>query len=65
MSKRLTVLGKSFASGYCLLVLAMIFTWSFNIYKLTQCDFTAPYKDEIVHAIGVFIPPASLITVWF
>ncbi len=25
-----------------------------NIYKLTQCDFKAPYKAEIIRGIGVF-----------
>jgi hypothetical protein len=38
--------------------------WCVNIYKLVQCDFEESYRGEIVHTIGVCIPPASLITVW-
>lgn len=36
-----------------------------NVYKLTDCDFESPYKCEFVHGVGVIIPPASLVTVWF
>jgi hypothetical protein len=39
--------------------------WFFNAYKLTTCDFDAPYKCEVIHGIGLFIPPTSLITAWF
>ena len=38
--------------------------WITNAYKLTDCDFEAPYKCEVVHAVGVFVPPASIATVW-
>jgi hypothetical protein len=38
-------------------------TWLVNAYKLTRCDFQAPYKGEIIHGIGL-IPPLSIITVW-
>jgi len=38
--------------------------WFVNIYKIFQCDWDAPWKDEIIHLIGLF-PPASLIAVWF
>lgn len=46
------------------LFIAIILCWGTNLYKLTQCDFEAPYKGEIIHAVGI-IPPASLVTVWF
>lgn len=39
-------------------------SWCVNLYKLTQCDFQKPWKGEIIHTIGVVIPPASIITVW-
>jgi hypothetical protein len=39
-------------------------SWGVNLYKLTKCDFGAPYKAEIVHAVGLF-PPAGLVTCWF
>lgn len=34
-----------------------------NVVKLTRCDFNAPYKGEIVHAVGL-IPAVSIVTVW-
>jgi len=37
--------------------------WLVNGYKLTQVDFEAPYKGEIVHAIGLAGPLAAF-TVW-
>jgi len=37
--------------------------WIVNLVKLLSCDFDSPWKDEIVHAIGL-IPPCSLVTAW-
>ena len=37
--------------------------WVKNIIKLSQCDFEAPYKAEVIHAVGV-IPPVGAITGW-
>ena len=43
---------------------AIVVAWGVNLYKLTQCDFEAPYKGEVIHAVGL-IGPTALITVWF
>jgi uncharacterized BrkB/YihY/UPF0761 family membrane protein len=45
--------------------LFMVFTYINNIIDLFGCDFETPFKEEIIHLIGVFIPPASLITCWY
>ena len=37
--------------------------WVKNIIKLSDCDFEAPYKCEVVHAVGV-VPPVGMITGW-
>ena len=37
--------------------------WVKNIIKLADCDFEAPYKAEVVHAVGL-IPPVGMITGW-
>ncbi len=37
--------------------------WIGNAVKLTNCDFEAPYKGEVLHTIGL-IPLASVFTVW-
>jgi len=39
--------------------------WLVNAYKFANCDFESSYKCEAIHAIGVLIPPASFVTVWF
>lgn len=28
-----------------------------NLYKLTQLDFKAPYKAEVLRGVGVVVPP--------
>lgn len=38
--------------------------WVLNLIKFCQCDFDAPWKSEIIHGIGVFLPPTSIVTVW-
>lgn len=37
--------------------------WVKNIIKLSNCDFEAPYKAEVIHAIGI-IPPVGMVTGW-
>ena len=44
--------------------MALAFAWVSNIVKLMDCDFTSPYKCEVIHGVGI-IPPVSLITAWF
>jgi hypothetical protein len=39
--------------------------WVLNISKLIDCDFKPSYRCEIIHSVGVFIPPAAVITIWF
>ena len=44
--------------------LVMLFFYFGNIVKFTRCDFEPNYQCEIVHAVGIFGPPA-LVTYWF
>ncbi len=44
--------------------LYFIICWIVNLVKLVSCDFDAPYKEEIIHAIGL-IGPAAGVTAWF
>ena len=37
--------------------------WVQNIKKLSDCDFKAPYKAEVIHGIGIF-PPIGMVTGW-
>ena len=35
--------------------------WVINLTKLANCDFEPPYKAEIIHGIGVFVPPVGMV----
>lgn len=37
--------------------------WIVNLVKLLNCDFVEPWRDEIIHLIGL-IPGVSIITAW-
>ena len=37
--------------------------WVKNLIKLTECDFEAPYKAEVIHIVGL-VPPVGAITGW-
>ncbi len=39
-------------------------SWVVNLIKLLNCDFEGPWREEIIHGIGL-IGPAAGITVWF
>lgn len=39
--------------------------WVVNAIQFFKCDFAAPYKDELIHFIGIVIPLLSSITVYF
>jgi hypothetical protein len=45
------------------LILYTPVTWVTNLVKLTDCDFVAPYKCEVVHAAGI-IPLVAWVTAW-
>jgi len=32
-----------------------------NIVKLSDCDFKAPYKAEIIRGVGIVIPPVGYV----
>lgn len=35
--------------------------WVKNIIKLAECDFEAPYKAEVIHAVGI-VPIVGAVT---
>ena len=52
-------------SGMWVFLLMFVAAWFINLFTLFACDFDAPYKEEVIHFIGLFVPPASIITAWF
>lgn len=45
------------------IVLAIMVSWVGNIVSLCRCDFEPPYKAEALKALGIVVPPASVVTV--
>ncbi len=35
--------------------------WGMNIYKLTKCDFEAPFKSEVIRIIGIPVVPVGMV----
>jgi len=54
---------KTVLGVYVVIILVVGTGWVKNLIKLSDCDFEAPYKAEIVHGIGI-IPPVGMITGW-
>ena len=47
-------------------ILAIVATaWIWNAVKLFSCDFESPYRCEVIHGIGVAVPPLSIVAAWF
>lgn len=49
--------------AYLAIVLMTGIGWVKNLVKLSECDFEAPYKAEIIHAAGL-VPPIGAVTGW-
>lgn len=43
--------------------LYFIVCWIVNLVKLVSCDFEGPWKEEIIHVIGL-IGPCAGVTAW-
>ena len=39
-------------------------TWFINIIRFLTCDFSAPWKEEIITGLGILIPPLTWVSVW-
>ena len=48
-----------------IIILIGLIPYAANLYKFSQCDFESNYRCEILHGIGVVVPPLSFIMVWF
>lgn len=51
------------AAVILLIIVLMVVGWVKNVVKLSNCDFDAPYKCEIIHGVGV-IPMVGVVTGW-
>ena len=56
-------LGSAFVT--ILFYVYLISSWFVNAYQFFCLDFEPSYREEIIKAVGLFIPPLSGITVWF
>lgn len=46
-------------------VMLLLSPVAINAFKLLNCDFESDYRCEVIHGIGVVLPPASYVTAWF
>lgn len=46
-----------------IVIVAVLTGWVKNVIKLSECDFEAPYKAEVIHCVGI-IPPVGMVTGW-
>ena len=61
--RRFTVVELGVVLFVLLILMAIATGWIMNIIKLSNCDFEAPYKCEVIHGIGI-VPPVGMITGW-
>ena len=50
--------------GVLIVYIYTIVAWIVNLIKFIGCDFAEPYKSEIFHGVGIFVPPVSWVTCW-
>lgn len=56
---------KTFLSGIVILVFVLaIVGWFKTVYNLTQCDFSSPYRCEVINGAGTFLLPLGAIVGW-
>lgn len=48
-----------------LFYLYFIVCYIVNLVQFFNCDFASPYKEEIIHGVGVLTYFAAGVTVWF
>ena len=56
---------KTLTAVYLIIFIAAVTPYIWNAAKFASCDFEANYKCEAIHGIGVVVPPAAIVTVWF
>lgn len=60
-NKGFTIIELVFVLAIIALVLLGPVGWIKNLSKLANCDFEAPYKTEVIRAVGVPIVPVGVI----
>lgn len=45
--------------------LVVIVSWVNNVVDFVDCDFKEDYRCEMLHGIGMSVPPTSIVTAWF
>ncbi len=56
-----SVFGGVIVIASIVVILAIVYGYFSNIYKLTQTDFEPNYKEEVFRAVGVVLPPVGII----
>lgn len=48
-----------------MMIVLTVACWLGNTTKFVACDFESPLNCEIVHGVGLIMPPASIITIFY
>lgn len=54
----------SFLIFYLAVAVYTVIAWIVNLIKFVNLDFQEPWRDEIIHGLGVILPVASWVTAW-
>ena len=52
---------KVFTVIWFTIVLFCVYGWVNNVVKLANCDFEPSYKAEVIHGVGILIPPVGFV----
>jgi hypothetical protein len=50
---------KIIAKAIVVFVGLLVLGWFVNIYRFFNCDFDTPLKEEVIRAVGIFVPPVG------
>ncbi len=59
---------KGFTAIELIFVFVFVFglvSWVLNATKLASCDFEYNYTCEVIHGVGLVVPPLAVVAVWF
>ena len=50
---------------WSVVIITIVVCWLGNTVKFVECDYDLPLNCEIIHGVGLIMPPASVVTVFY
>lgn len=48
--------------AFCIAIsVACVYGWIANVIYFANCNFEAPYKEEVIRGVGIFVPPVGVV----